>query len=58
MGLARHPELTVVMLTVTVQHGRRDGLGEFLTALKDGMRGACSGKRWQAMKVGLQIVGS
>jgi hypothetical protein len=57
-GLEQHSELTAVMLTVTLQHGRRDGLGELMAALKEGMRGARSGKRWQAMKASLQIVGS
>lgn len=57
-GLARHPELTPIMVTVTLQHRRGDSLSGLLKDLKAGMRFARSGKRWDQLKDRLGVVGS
>ena len=57
-GLARHPELKPVMVTVTLQHRRGDSLAGLLKALKEGMRFARSGRGWEGVKRGSGVVGS
>lgn len=57
-ALADHPELTPVMVTVTLQHDRGDALGDLMGALKDGLRFVRAGRGWQDLAQRLGLVGS
>jgi len=57
-GLVAHPELSQVMVTLTLQHRRGDALSGLLDNLKDGLQFARSGAPWQRFVDRLGIAGS
>jgi hypothetical protein len=57
-ALDRHPELTPVSVTVTLQHDRGDRLDDLVEVLKDGFRRTRSGAPWGRIRDAFGLVGS
>lgn len=55
-ALETNPELTPVMVTMTLQHSRDDSLAELLDALRDSWRRLKSGRWWISQKAKYRIV--
>lgn len=57
-GLAAHPELTPVLVTVTLQHDREDPLAELVDRLNEAWRWVHAGRWWQRLKARYALAGS